>query len=138
MWIHQRTGPDTGVSYRLGTLVFGVLALAGIAGQIGEAISPAGWILLAVLAACVGLLYLWGRAVTKDQRSEQREYERLAALERMETARNKRDAGEAAQRADLARLREKYQVPNPSKVSAQGGRSTAADRLAQRFRERDL
>jgi hypothetical protein len=108
MRIYQRTGKDTGVSYSLGAVLLGVFMLVGLAYQIGESVwksSPASLIFLVVTMALVALIV--GGLRWWDTRDE-REYQQLAALERMEQARNDRDIAEAARRADLQRLKAKY------------------------------
>jgi hypothetical protein len=110
MRIYQRTGKDTGVSYSLGAVLFGVFMLVGLAYEIGESVwktSPASLIFLVVILALVAVAF-WGlrRSATTDER----EHRRLAALEQMERARNDRDVAEAARVADLQRLKAKYKA----------------------------
>lgn len=62
MWIHQRTGENTGFSYRLWPAVFGVFVLMGVVYEIVESVwktSPDSVIWLVVVGFAA--LALWGK-----------------------------------------------------------------------------
>jgi cyanate permease len=106
MWIHQRTGENTAISVPAWAYVLGVLAAVGLASQFVQAAwgNPVVLAVLATLAAIGALIWWLRRGVTKNER----EHQRLAALERAEFERNAWAAAEAARQADLERLRGKY------------------------------
>ncbi len=110
MWIHQRTGKNTAVSYRLGAVLFG-LFMAGAA--VAHLLQPGGSVVLlpiGLFAVLTGALWLKLNGDTRAQRAERREHRRLAAVERMELLRQSRASAEAERVADLQRLRGKYTV----------------------------
>jgi len=75
MWIHQRTGENTAVSYGLGTAIFGGLVLAGIAAQVLQQAWP---FLVAALIAYVAYLLVrhYGERSKTAERLAQRFRER--------------------------------------------------------------
>jgi len=113
MRIYQRTGPDTGVSYGLGSVLVGVVVLIILGGMLIEAVSNADAsvsIFLGGIAALVVGVWALGRYATKDERAEQREHDRLAAMEHYEEIRAAEAKAEDSRVADLQRLRAKYKA----------------------------
>jgi hypothetical protein len=107
MWIHKRTDENTAVSYRLGPIVFGLFVLfLVLVDTIRTSWSPAFLLPVGVVAVLAVGVWLRIRAGTRDER----EHDRLAAMERTEIARTKQEAAAAARQADLRRLRNKYQA----------------------------
>lgn len=96
MWIHQRTGQNSAVSFRLGSVLLGLFAVVVLGSLMWSALQNADftvWILVTVAFGLLGLLVRWLRSLDSDER----EYRQLAAMEQ----RTDRES-------DLERLRSKY------------------------------
>lgn len=108
MRIYQRTGANTGISFRVGTILFVLLALGGLISEAGAAIvaSPSLMIGFGILVAAGVGIWALVRHATKDEREERREYEHLLQLEQAERERK----ADAARKANLERLRSKYRA----------------------------
>lgn len=106
MWIHQRTGPNSAVSYRAGTVVFGLLLAGTAISQVFGSGNSVVLLPICLFAVLTALLWWKLNGATKEQRAEKREHRRLIAIENMEQLR----AVEADRVADLQRLRSKYKA----------------------------
>jgi membrane protein implicated in regulation of membrane protease activity len=104
MWIHQRTGRNTAVSYRVGTVIFGLLLAATAVWKILGSANSVALLPICLFAVLTALLWRKLNGRTKEQRAERREHRRLIAIERMEQLRST----ESDRVADLERLRTKY------------------------------
>jgi hypothetical protein len=99
MWIHQRTGENTAVSFRPGAVIFALFLIAGFAGQYSCPRLRARWENRAASPAPV-----------PNHRELAKEYRRLVARERLENG-DERPLGASSEPLDLeelGRLRQKY------------------------------
>jgi uncharacterized membrane protein YcjF (UPF0283 family) len=80
MWIHNRTGKNSAISYGPGTVLFALFVAATLVGLLWNVVQDADasvWVLLLVVFGVIAAVWrgLW------NLDSENREYRRLAALD---------------------------------------------------------
>lgn len=118
MWIHQRTGENTAVSFRPGAVIFALFLIAGFAAQLKPLLIAAPIMYVLILVGQYSYPRLRARwenraaspAPVPNQRELAKEYRRLVARERLENG-DERPLGASSEPLDLeelGRLRQKY------------------------------